>query len=128
MATTKAAPGKKGLINFDFLQKLGKVLMTVIAVMPAAGLMISLGKLVQMGGGDIAAVMTVGTTMENIGWAFINNLPILFAVAIGGSWAKERAGGAFAAVIAFVLINCITGAVFVVNNAMLAAEGAGSPI
>ena len=32
MATTKAAPGKKGLINFDFLQKLGKVLMTVIAV------------------------------------------------------------------------------------------------
>ena len=28
MATTKAAPGKKGLINFDFLQKLGKVLMT----------------------------------------------------------------------------------------------------
>ena len=46
MATTQAAPGKKGLINFDFLQKLGKVLMTVIAVMPAAGLMISLGKLV----------------------------------------------------------------------------------
>ena len=94
MATTKAAPGKKGLINFDFLQKLGKVLMTVIAVMPAAGLMISLGKLVQMGGGDIAAVMTIGTTMENIGWAVINNLHILFAVAIGGSWAKERAGGA----------------------------------
>ena len=31
MATTQAAPGKKGLINFDFLQKLGKVLMTVIA-------------------------------------------------------------------------------------------------
>ena len=83
MATTQTAP-KKGLINFDFLQKLGKVLMTVIAVMPAAGLMISLGKLVQMGGGDIAAVMTIGTTMENIGWAVINNLHILFAVAIGG--------------------------------------------
>ena len=36
---------KKLSINFDFLQKLGKVLMAVIAVMPAAGLMISLGKL-----------------------------------------------------------------------------------
>ena len=103
MATTQTVPKKKGLINFDFLQKLGKVLMTVIAVMPAAGLMISLGKLVQMGGGDIAAVMTIGTTMENIGWAVINNLHILFAVAIGGSWAKERAGGAFASVIAFIL-------------------------
>ena len=112
-------PKKKNFINFDFLQKLGKVLMTVIAVMPAAGLMISLGKLVQMGGGDIAAVMTIGTTMENIGWAVINNLHILFAVAIGGSWAKERAGGAFAAVLAFALINIITGNIFGVTSAML---------
>lgn len=112
-------PKKKGFINFDFLQKLGKVLMTVIAVMPAAGLMISLGKLVQMGGGDIAAVMTIGTTMENIGWAVINNLHILFAVAIGGSWAKERAGGAFAAVLAFALINVITGNIFGVTSVML---------
>ena len=112
-------PKKKGFINFDFLQKLGKVLMTVIAVMPAAGLMISLGKLVQMGGGDIAAIMTIGTTMENIGWAVINNLHILFAVAIGGSWAKERAGGAFAAVLAFALINVITGNIFGVTSAML---------
>ena len=119
MATTQTAPKKKGLINFDFLQKLGKVLMTVIAVMPAAGLMISLGKLVQMGGGDIAAVMTIGTTMENIGWAVINNLHIQFAVAIGGSWAKERAGGAFAAVLAFALINVITGNIFGVTSAML---------
>ena len=112
-------PKKKSFINFDLLQKLGKVLMTVIAVMPAAGLMISLGKLVQMGGGDIAAVMTIGTTMENIGWAVINNLHILFAVAIGGSWAKERAGGAFAAVLAFALINVITGNIFGVTSAML---------
>ena len=117
-------PKKKSFINFDFLQKLGKVLMTVIAVMPAAGLMISLGKLVQMGGGDIAAVMTIGTTMENIGWAVINNLHILFAVAIGGSWAKERAGGAFAAVLAFALINVITGNIFGVTSAMLADPNA----
>ncbi len=96
--TEKAAVGADGKpdkkphlnFNFDFLQKLGKVLMTVIAVMPAAGLMISLGKLVQMAGADMSVLMTVGSTMENIGWAVINNLHILFAVAIGGSWAKER--------------------------------------
>ena len=105
--------------NFDFLQKLGKVLMTVIAVMPAAGLMISLGKLVQMAGADMSVLMTVGSTMENIGWAVINNLHILFAVAIGGSWAKERAGGAFAAIITFILINQITGSIFGVTSAML---------
>ena len=111
---------KKLSINFDFLQKLGKVLMAVIAVMPAAGLMISLGKLVQMAGADMSMIFTVGSTMESIGWAIINNLHILFAVAIGGSWAKERAGGAFAAVIAFILINVITGALFGITSDMLA--------
>ena len=114
---------KKAGINFDFLQKLGKVLMTVIAVMPAAGLMLSVGKLVQMAGADISFLMTIGSTMENIGWAIINNLHILFAAAIGGSWAKERAGGAFAAIISFILINCITGAVFGVTSSMLNEPG-----
>lgn len=110
---------KKKFLNFDFLQKLGKVLMVVIAVMPAAGLMISLGKLVQMSGGDLAFILRVGGIMESIGWGIITNLHILFAVAIGGSWAKERAGGAFASVIAFILINVITGAIFGVNGSML---------
>ncbi len=119
-APSEAPPQrKKSGISFDLLQKLGKVLMTVIAVMPAAGLMISLGKLIAMAGGDFSAVITVGSVMENIGWAIISNLHILFAVAIGGSWAKERAGGAFAALIAFVIINNITGTVFGVTSDML---------
>ncbi len=110
---------KNKKFNFDFLQKLGKVLMTVIAVMPAAGLMISVGKIVQMAGADYNVILTIGNIMENIGWAIINNFHILFAVSIGGSWAKDRAGGAFAAVVAFILINCITGAVFGVSSSML---------
>lgn len=118
-AKASAKVSKKPAINFDFLQKLGKVLMTVIAVMPAAGLMISLGKLVQMAGADVSMIGTIGSTMENIGWAVINNLHILFAIAIGGSWAKERAGGAFAAIITFILINQITGSIFGVTSAML---------
>ncbi len=110
---------KKRGAGFDFLQKLGKVLMTVIAVMPAAGLMISLGKLLMMGASEIGFLVTAGSVMENIGWAIIGNLHILFAAAIGGSWAKEKAGGAFAAVIAFILINNITGVIFGVSSAML---------
>ena len=122
--TVEEKKEKKSFINFDFLQKLGKVLMTVIAVMPAAGMMLSIGKLIQMMGADISILMTIGSTMENIGWAIITNLHILFAAAIGGSWAKERAGGAFAAVIAFILINRITGAVFGVTTDMLADSSA----
>ena len=116
----KAEKPAKKAVNFDVLQKLGKVLMVVIAVMPAAGLAISLGKLISMFGGDIALVAKIGAIAENIGWAIITNLHILFAVAIGGSWAKERAGGAFAAVIAFILINAVTGQIFGVTNDMLA--------
>ena len=115
-------PAKNKGINFDFLQKLGKVLMTVIAVMPAAGIMLSVGKLFQMM--DMNLMITIGSTMENIGWAIITNLHILFAAAIGGSWAKERSGGAFAAVISFILINRITGAVFGVTSDMLSTAGA----
>jgi len=102
--------------TFDFLQKLGKVLMVVIAVMPAAGIMISLGKLIGMSATDSAILIRIASIMENIGWAIIGNLHILFAVAIGGSWAKERAGGAFAALLSFILINNITGVIFGVTN------------
>lgn len=117
---TEQKPEKQSrFAAFDYLQKLGKVLMVVIAVMPAAGLMISLGKLIAMLGGDISLVAAIGSVAENIGWAIITNLHILFAVAIGGTWAKDRAGGAFAALIAFILINSITGAVFGVSSDML---------
>jgi len=105
--------------SFDFWQKLGKVLLVVVAVMPAAGIMISLGKVVAMAGGDITFLLAIGRVMEEMGWAVIGNLHILFAVAIGGSWAKERAGGAFAALLSFILINRITGAIFGVNAGMV---------
>ena len=110
---------KPGFMSFDFWHKFGKALMVVIAVMPAAGIMISLGKLVGMSG-DAALIATIARIMEDIGWAIIGNLHVLFAVAIGGSWAKERAGGAFSALIAFLLINRITGAIFGVSTEMLA--------
>ncbi len=107
------------LLSFDFWQRFGKSLIVVIAVMPAAGIMISLGKVIAMYAGGIGAIETLGAIMENIGWGIIVNLHLLFAVAIGGSWAKERAGGAFAAIIAFILINRITGVILGVDNAML---------
>ena len=110
--------------TFDFLQKLGKVLMVVIAVMPAAGIMISIGKLFPVFGAEAAWLLRIGAIIENIGWAIITNLNILFAVAIGGSWAKDRAGGAFAALLSFVLINNITGNIFGVTNEMLSDPNA----
>ena len=124
MSNTNSVSANRGGKTFDFLQRFGKVLMVVIAVMPAAGIMISLGKLLAMAGANVGFLLTVAGVIENIGWAIISNLHILFAVAIGGSWAKERAGGAFAALLAFILINNITGTIFGVTADMLADENA----
>ncbi|MBW8117064.1 PTS glucose transporter subunit IIA [Streptococcus pseudopneumoniae] len=109
----------KNVLSFEFWQKFGKALMVVIAVMPAAGLMISIGKSIVMINPNFAPLVITGGVLEQIGWGVIGNLHILFALAIGGSWAKERAGGAFAAGLAFILINRITGTIFGVSGDML---------
>ena len=109
----------KNVLSFEFWQKFGKALMVVIAVMPAAGLMISIGKSLVMINPNFAPLVITGGVLEQIGWGVIVNLHILFALAIGGSWAKERAGGAFAAGLAFILINRITGTIFGVSGDML---------
>lgn len=109
----------KNVLSFEFWQKFGKALMVVIAVMPAAGLMISIGKSIVMINPTFTPLVITGGILEQIGWGVIGNLHILFALAIGGSWAKERAGGAFAAGLAFILINRITGTIFGVSGDML---------
>lgn len=114
----------KEKFGFEFWQKFGKALMVVIAVMPAAGLMISLGKTVAMINPNMAPLVITGGFLEQIGWGVIGNLHILFALAIGGSWAKERAGGAFAAGLAFILINRLTGSIFGVTSDILADKAA----
>jgi len=111
------------LISFDFWQKFGKTLLVVVAVMPAAGLMICIGKLIGMQA-SMGLLQSVARVIEDIGWAIIGNLHILFAVAIGGSWAKERAGGAFAGLLTFILTNRITGAIFGVKPDMFSDEAA----
>lgn len=110
---------KSKIISFDFWQKFGKALLVVVAVMPAGGLMISLGSVIGIMAPNSSFMQTLSQVVGGIGWAIIVNLGLLFAVAIGGSWAKERAGGAFAALIAFILINKITGNIFNITNEML---------
>ena len=113
----------KKMLSFEFWQKFGKCLMVVIAVMPAAGLMVSIGNSLPLIS-DAKWLALVGNIIAQIGWGIIGNLHLLFALAIGGSWANERAGGAFAAGLAFILINLITGNFFGVKLEMLADPNA----
>lgn len=82
--------------------------MVVIAVMPAAGLMISIGNSIPMINHNSAFLASLGNIIAQIGWAIIVNLHLLFALAIGGSWAKERAGGAFASGLGLTTILAMT--------------------
>ena len=113
----------KKMLSFEFWQKFGKCLMVVIAVMPAAGLMVSIGNSLPLIS-DAEWLALVGNIIAQIGWGIIGNLHLLFALAIGGSWANERAGGAFAAGLAFILINLITGNFLGVKLEMLADPNA----
>ncbi len=98
--------------------------MVVIAVMPAAGLMVSIGNSIPLISPESELLIRIGNIIAQIGWGIIGNLHLLFALAIGGSWAKEKAGGAFSAGLAFILINLITGHFFGVTTDMLADAAA----
>ena len=71
--------------GFDFWQKFGKALMVVIAVMPVAGLMISIGKTIAMINPNAAPLVITGGFLEQIGWGlsvvtFTSCLPLPLVV------------------------------------------------
>ncbi len=80
-------------MGFKFLSKFAKTLIVVIAVMSAAGILISVGRLMDNGflseiGAELPAgyvVLTIGEIIQSIGWFIIINLGFLFVVAISGS-------------------------------------------
>lgn len=75
----------KEKFGFEFWQKFGKALMVVIAVMPAAGLMISIGKTIAMINPNAAPLVITGGFLEQIGWGlsvvtFTSCLPLPLVV------------------------------------------------
>ncbi len=97
--------------------------MVVIAVMPAAGLMISIGKSIPMINPNLSPLVITGGILEQIGWGlsvtFTSSLPLLSVVA-----GPKNVQGVPLQLVSFILINRITGAVFGVTSAMLADKDA----
>ncbi|MBA2133882.1 N-acetylglucosamine-specific PTS transporter subunit IIBC [Capillibacterium thermochitinicola] len=99
------------------LQRLGKALMTPVAVMPAAALLLRLGS------GDVLDL----PWMANAGAAVFNNLPLLFAIGIAIGLADENNGvaGLAAAVGYWVLTLVATTFDAGINMGVLAGIIAG---
>ena len=107
----------KSLFSFEFWQKFGKAFDGRYRC-HASGWVDDFNREINpMINPNLSPLVITGGILEQIGWGLSVTFTSLFALAIGGSWAKERAGGAFAAGLSFILINRITGAVFGVTSA-----------
>jgi len=74
---------------FNFFQKIGKALMTPIAVLPIAAILLRLGF------GDIPYINSdIANIMKVSGEAIFSNLDMLFAIGIAYGLAKNNDGAA----------------------------------
>ena len=100
-----------------FLQKLGKALMIPVAVLPAAGLLLgisyALTSIAAAVGADVVAVgaleqilLTVGTFLNKMGGAVMDQLPMLFAIGVAFGMSKGQSGAA--AMSGFVAFSVLT--------------------
>ncbi|TDT72309.1 PTS system D-glucosamine-specific IIC component [Hypnocyclicus thermotrophus] len=84
---------------FTQLQKIGKALMTPVAILPAAGLFLAFGNKLQL------------PLMEQAGGVIFANLPLLFAVGTAIGLANGEGVAALAAIVAILVMNTTMGIV-----------------
>ncbi|CBW53872.1 Phosphotransferase system PTS, EIIBC component [Mycoplasma mycoides subsp. capri LC str. 95010] len=105
----------------EFFSKFAKSILTFVALLPAAGLTIILGKIIgPLGLGQIKASAKVfnqiGGVIETVGWAAFSHMGLLFAVAIGGTWSKNRYGGSFAAAFSYFILLAVGSSMFITRT------------
>jgi len=72
--------------GFKKLQKIGKALMTPVSVLPAAGILVAIGRMLQEQSGLAA---DAGQIMFNSGIAIFENLALIFAIGVAIGFAGE---------------------------------------
>ncbi|WP_030547152.1 PTS transporter subunit EIIC [Streptomyces albus] len=116
-------------VLFQGLQKIGRSLQLPIAVLPAAGLLVSLGNLIEAyGEGDFWAktakvLLTGGTAILDGGFG----LPLLFCIGVAIGFARKADGStALAAVVGFLVYHNVLTA-FPVEGSVTEALPDGEP-
>ncbi|OIJ18730.1 PTS glucose transporter subunit IICBA [Anaerobacillus alkalidiazotrophicus] len=114
---------------FGVLQKVGKALMTPVAILPAAGILLAVGNAMQ--NPDLIAripALTTGwfpmiaTVMEESGGVVFANLPLLFAVGVAIGLAKGDGVAALAAIIGYLVMNVTMGVLLNVTPDLVAVD------
>lgn len=105
---------KKG---FSILQRVGKSLMMPVSVLPAAGLLVALSRMMMQGKDateitsfDAGLLAVVGRVFYEAGIAVFTNLPLVFAVGVAIGFAGGAGVAGLAATIGYIsMMNVISG-------------------
>ncbi len=115
---------------FGYLQKIGKSLMLPVATLPAAGILMALGILLQNESllETIPFMKTDGfqllaTVMADTGNIIFGNLPLLFAIAVVIGLTNNDGTSALSGVISYLMINMSINAFLGITPEMVAADG-----
>jgi glucose PTS system EIICBA or EIICB component len=113
--------------SFGVLQRIGKSLMLPVALLPAAGLLMGIGILLQnvnmvenipiLSNGNIQLIADIMSSSGNI---ILTNLPLIFAVGVAIGMSKGEGVAALAAIIGFLIMNVTMGKVLGVTQADIA--------
>lgn len=107
--------------GFKKLQKIGKALMTPVSVLPAAGILVAVGRMMQEQSG---LVFDIGEVMFNSGIAIFEQLPLIFALGV----AIGFAGDAVAALAAGVGFTVYAKVLDIMANIINISEKTGGSI
>ncbi|SJZ94481.1 PTS system D-glucosamine-specific IIA component, Glc family (TC 4.A.1.1.6)/PTS system D-glucosamine-specific IIB component, Glc family (TC 4.A.1.1.6)/PTS system D-glucosamine-specific IIC component, Glc family (TC 4.A.1.1.6) [Selenihalanaerobacter shriftii] len=89
---------------FRYLQKVGKSLMLPVSVLPAAGILVAIGRVISENPGLLGGV---GQVMFSGGISIFENLPLIFAIGVAIGFAGEAVAGLAAGVGYSVLAKVI---------------------
>lgn len=112
------------------LQKVGKSLMLPVATLPAAGILMALGGLLQNDSLlqrfaflNTAFFLSFTSMLEQVGGIIFANLPLLFAIAISIGLTDNDGSAGLAGVIGYLMMNMAMGGVLSITPEMVAADG-----
>ena len=116
--------------GITFFQKLGKVLMTPILILPVVGVMVGFAS--SLTSANMMKVlpflnneymMLVLNIIKNVGNIVVNNLAVLFAICTAYGYAKSEKGvAALNGFIAFMIMNVVMGTILTSSGALNPAQ------
>lgn len=108
---------------FGVLQQVGKALMTPVAILPAAGMLLAFGALLQnpffldlVPGLGSSGVQGFANVMQSTGDIVFGNLPLLFAVGVAIGLAEGEGVAGLAAIVGFLMMNVTMGKIIGVTS------------